>query len=79
MNKLYNDTDEVKITETSAPEGYKLPDEVDVYKETFADLYRDYSHHEGVVADKTEAAELIVGGNALSVENVLMQGEIVVS
>ena len=79
MNKLHNDTDEVKITETSAPEGYKLPDEVDVYKGTFADLYRDYSHNEGVVADKTEAAELIVGGNDLIVKNVLMQGEIVVS
>ena len=78
-NKLYNDTDEVKITETAAPEGYKLPDEVDVHKETFADLYRDYSHNEGVVADKTEADEITVGGNALSVENVLMQGEIVVS
>ena len=77
-NKLYNDTDEVKITETSAPEGYKLPDVVDVYKGTFADLYKDYSHEDTIV-DKTAADELTVSGNALVVKNVLMQGEIVVS
>ena len=74
-NKLYNDTDEVKITETAAPAGYMLPADTDVYTSTFADVYNDYSHI-SAITDKTSAREVIVNQEALTVVNTQLVGAI---